>query len=686
MPRIPDASQLGYSAPQTRTPRFQDRSGEIAAEATGRLGRTIGQAAGVLQEREDKFSYAQAKSTLLQADIEARRSLENDQDWGTYEKRYTESMAKAREKASGFIRSNNDRALFDMDAKLDVERGVGEVRGLAKRKEVDTGRAGLSAMLDTSRTTALEAQDEPTRASIIRNVQDGLAGAAQKGYISDQERVSQSQSWSTSYAEGFIDTLPFDKQVEVLSKPEGSAAQLLAPDRRANLLRQAQNALRAERDRAEADRRSSLIEVRQSLTDQLRDITVGAQMGLPVSVPAKAVLQAAFGEREGAQRYELANKAANLSGDVASLQQLPTDDIMARVESYKPTKTEGAADQAQLYGMVSDSARDIIKQRQDDPAGYLTQFAPRSQAAWQAFQQDSSPQARDAYLAAVDADRERLQLPKGDVLPNAYAKALADEIANPKSAEKLASLMEEEAQRWGYRWPDVHAQVAKDLPDIAAVIGSGIDRSAAVTLASTAKLKDTELQAMLPTSVKWGDVQADVDDAFKDVRRSFPAEGARTWGAIRDSAVRLSVSYMQAGDSKGNAIQRAYTDLIGKQYSIGEVKNVSFLVPKQFDAGQVEEAAERFIADFAPTPDMIAVPKGEDSARFVPRATKEMRDNAYWVSRGDGMGLQLYLGARPTGITRSFQELQDADRARHVKEQADVVRQREQAMRARGGG
>ena len=123
---------------------------------------------------------------------------------------------------------------------------------------------------------------------------------------------------------------------------------------------------------------------------------------------------------------------------------------------------------------------------------------------------------------------------------------------------------------------------------------------------------------------------------------------------------------------------------IDNQYAIGEVKNVSFLVPRQFDARLVEESAERFIATFTPTADMIAVPAGEDPARFIPRATEAMRENAYWVSRGDGLGLRLYLGARPTSVTRSFQELQDAEAARRAQEQADVVKQREEAMRARG--
>jgi hypothetical protein len=685
VPRIPDVTNLGERrAPVGRAPEYQDRSSEIVAGSIGNAARQLGGAVSDFADRRDNFRVAKAGAAFSTAEATARQFQDND--WETYEPRYREAMTKAKEAALKDVRLPVNRQALELEFDTAVERGVLNVRNTARGKEVEFGRADLSSMLDSYRTSALSSSDESLRQKNVVGAQTAIKAALDNQYIdpTDAERVSK--SWTQSYGEGILDTLPFSQQVDMLKKPEGTPAGFLAPDRRSNLLRQAENSLRAERDRAEAERRTQLIEVRQSLTDQLRDITVGAQMGLPVSVPSKAVLQSAFGEREGAQRYELASKAASLSGDIAAMQQLPTSEIVSRVDSYKPTKTEGAADQAQLYGVVSKSAGDIIKQRMDDPAGYLTQFAPRSQAAWQAFQQDGSPQTRDAYLFAVDADRERLQLPKGDVLPNSYAKALADEISNPKSAEKLASLMEAEAQRWGDRWPDVHAQIAKGIPDMAAVIGSGIDRSAAVTLASTAKLKDTELQAMLPASVKWGDVQADVASKFNDVRRSFPAEGARTYQAIADSATRLAVSYMQAGDSKDNAIARAYQELIGKQYAIGEVKNVSFLVPQQFDAGLVEESAERFIAGFTPSTDMIAVPAGEDPARFIPRATQAMRENAYWVSRGDGQGLRLYLGARPTAVTRSFQELQDAETERRVKEQADVVRQRENAMRARGGG
>lgn len=338
MPRIPDASALGErTIARGRAPTYEDRSGEIAAESLGHAADRLGQVATAIGEREDKFAYAQAKSTLLQADIEARKSLENDQDWGTYEKRYTESMSKARESASGLIRGNRDRALFDMDAKLDVERGVGEVRGLARRKEVDTGRAGIASMLESGRTTALEATDEATRASVIRNIQDGLAGAVQKGYISEQERVSQAQSWSTGYAEGFIDIQPLEKQIEVLQKPDGTPAKLLAPDRRANLLKAALNEQRILKDRAEAEAKAKQAEYLQELGERVRDASAAYRMGLQFDdPPSKSEFMLALGAEKGEKAFAELQKDQDLSVELSAISRLPPAEQEAVLAKMAP--------------------------------------------------------------------------------------------------------------------------------------------------------------------------------------------------------------------------------------------------------------------------------------------------------------------------------------------------------------
>ena len=82
MPRIPDSTALGErTVARRRAPIYEDRSGEIAANSLGRAADQLGQIGTQLGEREDKFRYAQAKSSLLTADMAVRKELENDPDW-----------------------------------------------------------------------------------------------------------------------------------------------------------------------------------------------------------------------------------------------------------------------------------------------------------------------------------------------------------------------------------------------------------------------------------------------------------------------------------------------------------------------------------------------------------------------------------------------------------------------------
>lgn len=236
MARIPDVMDLG-SRPIPRRARgiVQDQSAEISAAAAGQFAGAIGNIAQQFGEREDKFAYAQAKSSLLQADISARKSLENDPDWSTYEARYQEQMNKALETSAKSVRSNRDRALFEMDAKLDLERGLNSIRGQAKSKEIDWGRSTTDQTLEANRAAALNAPDDASRQALLMASKEAIIGAKEKGYLSEVEATNAFQSWRDSYATGFLAMQPAAKRIEMLNA-KNSVADFLQPDVKAKIL------------------------------------------------------------------------------------------------------------------------------------------------------------------------------------------------------------------------------------------------------------------------------------------------------------------------------------------------------------------------------------------------------------------------------------------------------------------
>jgi ribosomal protein S20 len=683
MPKLPDATALDRPVPQPRRSVTTDQSGQIMGQAIEGAGNTLIRLSEQRQERQDRTGYAAARSSLLQADVAARRELENDNDFATHEARYREKLGQARQDATKLVRGRTDRALFELDTAADLERGVSEIRGQARRMEVDTSRASLNDTLQKNRTAALEAKDEGTRSALIQSTQEAITGAAERGFISAQEAVDQRQRWTADYGEGHLDIQSLPDRIKILSNPKGTPADYIAPDRRAVLLKAAQNELKAEQARAQT-------EARAILGDQLTDIAAAAQAGVPVpvkTVPSKASLQLAFGEREGAQRYESARKLANMSVEIASLHGLPGEELIAQAEAYRPKQVEGAAEQGQLYGVVGRAVSGILNERQQDPAGYLLTHSPTVQQAWGAFQGD--PEKAPAYLSAVRAEKERMGISGADILPNAYVQGIADELNTAQTAEQLATRVESEVARWGEAWPTVQGQLANKVSDLTLVMGSGIPRSASVALASTMKLKDTELKAMLPVSTKWTDVEESVATQFADFQRSLPPEAARTWNAVKDSAMRLSVKYMNDGADRNDAVARAYRDLVESQYTLTEYRGTTIRIPSNLDVQAVEIGVNQALEAFEPAHGSIVVPPGSALTAEEYQATwsQYIRDNGYWVTRPDAKGVRLYADGGPVvgesgPVDLSWTQLQDKGMAqRATAEWASVERQRKEALK-----
>ncbi|EOI5835190.1 TPA: hypothetical protein L9202_002993 [Klebsiella aerogenes] len=112
-------------------------------------------------------------------------------------------------------------------------------------------------------------------------------------------------------------------------------------------------------------------EYRTQIDGQVRDATAAYMRGVEFpNPPGQAEFMAAYGVREGSQRYTEFKNTQIAGQYIGSFRNMPTNSITAYVNQLKPTPEqtgEGYASRAALYDSVVTAANQVIKQRQADP-------------------------------------------------------------------------------------------------------------------------------------------------------------------------------------------------------------------------------------------------------------------------------------------------------------------------------
>lgn len=112
-------------------------------------------------------------------------------------------------------------------------------------------------------------------------------------------------------------------------------------------------------------------EYRTQIDGQVRDATAAYMRGVEFpNPPGQAEFMAAYGVREGNQRYTEFKNTQIAGQYIGSFRNMPTNSITAYVNQLKPTPEqtgEGYASRAALYDSVVTAANQVIKQRQADP-------------------------------------------------------------------------------------------------------------------------------------------------------------------------------------------------------------------------------------------------------------------------------------------------------------------------------
>ena len=372
MPRIPDANALTKRIPQSRRGIVSDRSGEILGEAAVELGQAFGRA----EERRDKFRYGKAKSELLQADIQARRELESDPDWQTMEPRYRERMKKAREKAAAGISDRSDRAYFDQDSDIDLERGAAAIAEISRAREIDSGRADLETNLAGNRAAALNTRDAGTRMALLQAGKDMVTGATQPSpsgavILSKESAASTWLKYQESYGEGFVAMMDPEEREQVLQNPVGTPAEFIPPDKRVLLLRSAQTENKERRIRTESKQQSESILAGGGSLESMRAKARKIE-DAEVSDATILRLEGRFADREAdRERYERQARREmwDIIDKTGDLDAVPTS-LLARVD---PEDRVRAKDYLQKDGKVTTNVGvwyGLTQMAGDDPIGF----------------------------------------------------------------------------------------------------------------------------------------------------------------------------------------------------------------------------------------------------------------------------------------------------------------------------
>ena len=212
MATIPQAVDLG-ARPSLRSSRVDIPSGGMEqADALANAAATFANVMSERRQKQDAFRYANAKNDLLLADIQAREALKEDQDWATYNERYRTAMTEALNASSAAIRNDHDRAIFDAESRLVIERGAVQVGDYGRTVEIDEKAAGLEASLSRSRESIILA-DPGTRNDMLMTVRDQIDAARAEGWLDDVRGETMAQAFTQDVAMATLVSMdPEDRQ------------------------------------------------------------------------------------------------------------------------------------------------------------------------------------------------------------------------------------------------------------------------------------------------------------------------------------------------------------------------------------------------------------------------------------------------------------------------------------------
>ncbi|HEM8068068.1 TPA: hypothetical protein U2M10_000705 [Klebsiella aerogenes] len=183
-------------------------------------------------------------------------------------------------------------------------------------------------------------------------------------------------------------------------------------------------------------------EYRTQIDGQVRDATAAYMRGVEFpNPPGQAEFMAAYGVREGNQRYTEFKNTQIAGQYIGSFRNMPTNSITAYVNQLKPTPEqtgEGYASRAAIYDQVTAAATKVISERQNNPFGAAVDIG-----AYRPMQ-NNTPQAVTEEISrrfSAQPDLQKIGI-SAPILSSEEASTLAQQVRGTQNVDQTINLLQ----------------------------------------------------------------------------------------------------------------------------------------------------------------------------------------------------------------------------------------------------
>jgi len=592
-----------------------------------------------------------------QTQAEIAKSLTNDQQ----KARYAQIVASRRNSLS------NDLNRYEYSERQNY---YGEV----EKGQLETSMQGA----------ALDYQDPAKVDGYRQKIDAVLASRAQRLGLSPEAAQAERLSTVSGMSTAVIQRMLVDSPQKAKGYFDSFKDQMTAEDQI-----RASNGIDQGFRRQEAEARQRQVEARQlqainrmELSGRVQDASAAYSQGLDFeNPPSYADFKAAYGDKADDQ-YKSFAKVQAIAPAIREFATATPEERQEIMGKFQPAKDgvagEGFKEDSQLYQHLTSVGVGLMKQQQTDPAAYVAKYSPVVQRSFAAAQEAGTPEAYQAYANATLAEQQRLGVAQPKLLPDAAADQFAAQFNQQvEGGENAATLVEQQAQLWGSKFPAVLQQVGNKLPAEAQVIATSLPKDLAERMASVATLKDKELSAGLQKGQQ-DEISQSVQQAMQPFAESLQGQagGISTYSTMYKAATRTAMSYVLQGESPKDAAQKVVNGMLNDKYDFFG----TYRVPKTLDTNAVSRGAEETLKSITPE-ELMPLPgiSGVAETENARQLHEALQANGQWVPTNDESGLALTLnGYRVRGkdgkpLVKSWAELQQQGLTAPAKSGAPIM-------------